>query len=297
MAITYEYAKLVEEFGSSAERLAFVDFKLRFTGIIQRTDLAEAFNLAEASSSRLLSQYHELKKDNMVYDRSRKMNVICNESYTPIIAMDAETALGMLSHGFNKNRLLDKPVLKYARIGKVPEQLEVEQVSKITRAMFNQHAISCEYISANSDNHEARELVPLTLISDGKNWLFRAYDRSSTERYNFKNFNFSRACNIKALNDKNQAAQSYELLNHDAKWNSMQAVLLELHPELSDGLKAAIRRDYGMQDNQNEIVLTERGALIWLLCNQWLVDKSEEINEGRYYNFLLKNRSMLKDYL
>ena len=77
----------------------------------------------------------------------------------------------------------------------------------------------------------------------------------------------------------------------------MQAVLLELHPELSDGLKAAIRRDYGMQDNQNEIVLTERGALIWLLCNQWLVDKSEGINEGRYYNFLLKNRSMLKDYL
>ena len=40
MAITYEYAKLVEEFGSSAERLAFVDFKLRFTVIIQRTDLA-----------------------------------------------------------------------------------------------------------------------------------------------------------------------------------------------------------------------------------------------------------------
>lgn len=299
MATTYDYAKLNEEYGSNAERLAFVDFKLRFTGIIQRTDLSEAFNLAEASSSRLLSLYHELKPNNMYYDRSKKVNVICEESYEPIIAMDAEIALGMLSHGFNKNRLIGKPILNYARVGKVPEQLDIVQVSKITRAMFNQQAINCEYISANSCNHSNRELVPLTLISDGKNWLFRAYDRSS-DGYSFKNFNFARACNIDLDFVAEKDAQPYELLAHDVKWNTMLPLLLELHPNLNDDLKASVRRDYGMADNQDEVILTERGALIWLLCSQWLIDKTDKEsskNNNRYYNFHLKNRQMLLDYL
>ncbi|RZM84948.1 transcriptional regulator [Pseudoalteromonas rubra] len=299
MATTYDYAKLNEEYGSNAERLAFVDFKLRFTGIIQRTDLAEAFNLAEASSSRLLSLYHELKPNNMRYDRSKKVNVICEESYEPIIAMDAEIALGMLSHGFNKNRLIGKPILNYARVGKVPEQLNIDQVSTLTRAMFNQQAINCQYISANSSNHSNRELVPLTLISDGKNWLFRAYDRSSDD-YSFKNFNFARACNINLAVTSDKDAQPYELLAHDIKWNTLQPLLLELHPNLNDDLKASVRRDYGMADDQNEILLTERGALIWLLCNQWLIDKRDEESsksKSRYYNFQLKNRHMLLDYL
>ncbi|REL28720.1 hypothetical protein DXX93_20540 [Thalassotalea euphylliae] len=80
----------------------------------------------------------------------------------------------------------------------------------------------------------------------------------------------------------------------------MLPLLLELHPNLNDDLKASVRRDYGMADNQDEVLLTERGALIWLLCCQWLIDKTDKESskdKNRHYNFQLKNRQMLLDYL
>lgn len=304
MATTYDYARLSEEFGSTAERLAFIDFKLRFTGEIQRADLANAFGISEASSTRLLSSYHQLRQDNMKYDRSKKVNVICDESYQPIVDMDADTALGMLAHGFNKNRLIGKPILKYSRVGRVPEQLDVSEVATITRTMFNGKTMTCDYISASSTNHKARDLVPLTLISDGKNWLFRAYDRSEDKKYKFKNFNYSRVCNIRTINGDDGNSQVYETLEHDSKWNVMVPISLELHPKLSKNLRESVRHDYGMDNNQNEIYLTERGALVWLLCNQWLVDKGQSNYENQQENgsniqfhFILKNRDMLLDYL
>lgn len=298
MSVLYSYAQLQAEVGSNAERLAYIDFKLRFTGVIRRSDLNREFGLAEAAASRMLSLYSEYRKDNFFHDRSLKANVINVEAYQPLIPIEAEKALGMLSHGFNKNKLADNPLLPYRRIGHIPNQLDVDEVSKITRAIYTKSAISCCYISGNSCKHDSRRLVPLALLNDGKNWIFRAYDRSDTKSsYKFKNFNFSRATKVSFIQGEEVNSLNYESLSEDKLWNMPLPLFLEIHPKLSEEQKLTVRQDFGMAPEQNELLLTENAALVWILTKMWGIDVGNPKESELFFRFELKNKEMIRPYL
>ncbi len=291
------YSKLLNITGTNAERIAFIDFKLRFTGIVKRSDLHEAFGMSDATASRVISKYNELRNNNLIYDRNKKVNSIQLDTYEPLILLDAEVALGMLAHGFNKNKLSDNPVLPYARIGSVPNLLDVNEISKITRAIFGGYAIKCDYISNSSDNHNARTLLPLGILFDGRNWIFRAYDRSDKIRADkFKNFNFSRATSVEKVSSDEGERLGYEELSEDVKWNLSTSLFLALHPMLGPDDEKAVRKDFGMKPDQNELIVTERAALLWIMTKQWNIDTGDTV-DGKYYKFILKNKDMIKPYL
>ena len=304
MSNIFSYSQLQDEVGANAERLAFIDFKLRFTGLIRRSDMKEAFGLAEAAASRMLTQYSELRPDNFYYDRPKKVNVLNLDLYKPLIPIDAETGLGMLAHGFNKNKLIDKPILPYMRIGRIANSLDVKDVSIISRAIYGEYAIECNYISGSSSNHDKRCIVPLALLHDGKNWIFRGYDRSDQKKDSkFKNFNFSRATAISKVEGDDGVQRVYESLNEDPKWTKPLPILLELHPELTNEQKKTVRQDFGMLPDKNELVLTESAAVVWILTKIWNIDtglsdsKKEDEKEKPFYKFELKNKEMIQPYL
>lgn len=291
------YLELQNSVGNNAERYAFIDFKLRFTGSIRRSDLNDAFGLADASASRLLSTYAELKPKNFTYDRSRKVNAI-TEDYQPLINFDPLIALGMLAHGFNKNKLVDNPLLPYSRVGTLSNVLDTDDIAKITRSMFNSQAIRCDYISNSSANHNAREILPLSLLFDGRSWIFRGYQRSESEEIKFKNFNFSRTTSVTELGPDSKQL-SHESLAADKLWNERVPVILALHQKLTEVQKKSVRRDFGMPANSEELILTERAALLWILEHRWFIDKREIglEDDDKYYNFSFKNREMCLPYL
>lgn len=304
----YSYSQLLDEVGSNVERLAYIDFKLKFTGFLRRSDMKDTFGLAEAAASRMLTLYSEYRPNNFFYDRVNKVNTLNDAFFEPLFPIDAETALGMLSHGFNKNKLLDKPILPYARIGRVINSLNAEDISKITRAMYGGHAIEACYISSNSDKHDKRVLVPLAIINDGKNWIFRAYDRSSDSEQKepkeknkvelkFKNFNFSRVMNIAKVEGENGVKRSFESLQEDSYWNTSVPILLKIHNKLSIKHKKTIRRDFGLSDDQDIVVLSERPALIWILTKIWNIDVGKPEECDKYFKFELTNIEMIKDYI
>tara|TARA_R110001583_G_scaffold1612_4_gene12706 strand:- start:4029 stop:4922 length:894 start_codon:yes stop_codon:yes gene_type:complete len=295
MSILFSYSKLQDLVGSNAERMAFIDFKLQFTGIINRSDLYNEFGIAEAAASRMFTQYSKLRPTNMIYDRALKANAIQVQSFNPLLLIEAETALGMLANGFNKNKFTNKPILPYARIGKIPNPLDSTAIAKITRAIFGGYSINCCYISANSENHDIRTLVPLAVLFDGRSWIFRAYDRNESGEVKFKNYNFSRSTNIEESFESKKL--NYEELSEDNMWNQTLPLVLELHPSLGDSDKASVRKDFGMVKEQNDLILTERAALLWLLTKQWHIDSSEVPSKSKYYKFIFKNRDMLKAYL
>lgn len=292
------YSMLQSIAGANSERIAYIDFKLRFTGIVKRSDLNDEYGLSDASATRLISQYSELRPENLFYERAKKVNVIKGDSYIPLINIDMDTALGMLAHGFNKNKVADNPVLPYSKIGVVPNQISIDSIAKITRAIFNKEAIQCCYISNNSGKHDYRVLLPLAILSDGKSWIFRAYDRSETKHSNFKNFNFSRVADVKVSQDEIQ--RDYENLSQDVQWNTMIPLALELHPSLTTKEKKTIRQDFGMKPDQNDLILTEKAAFLWILRKQWNIDISSSSDENKnntFYKFSLKNTDMLSQYL
>lgn len=288
------FLQLQNEDSSLAERMAYIDFKLRFTGIINRSDLNEMFGLAEAAASKMMTKYTSICPNNMTYNRSLRANAITN-TYTPLIDIDAETALGMLANGFNKNKIIDKPMLPYERIGKIANQLDIDAVAKITRAMYCGYAIKTEYLSENSTDHQARVVLPSALLFDGKNWIFRAFCKKNVNNGTFKNFNFSRATFIEEVRDELRKPQ--EELSQDRMWNTQIPLLLLPHPDRTETEQETIKADFGF-NNESKLIVTVRAALIWMLEKQWFIDMrtdDEMKNDLKaYYKFDLKNKDMVK---
>jgi hypothetical protein len=281
------------------ERLAYVDFKLRFTGHISRLDLGETFGIAEAAASRVLTEYGIAKPEN----KAQKVNTIIRESFSPLISIDGETALGMLANGFNKNKLTNNTVLPFEKVGAIPNRLNISEVAMITRAIAGEYAISCNYFSEHSSNHETRTLMPLAILYDGSQWMFRAYDRTETKSDKFKNFHFARSINvIEEFQSKEKKRLGHEGLGHDKSWNLRLPLILKLHESLSEENKAQIRRDFGIPQEQDELFTSEREAFIWITKKKWYIDdrnqKQIELDnkEGlkRFYKFKLTNHEMIK---
>lgn len=276
-----------------AERMMYIDFKLQFTGFINRSDLKNMFGLAEAASSRMMSLYSEHRPENMTYNPKLRVNEAQIEKFEPLLHIDPEIALGMLANGFNKNKLLERPELPYFRVGDVKRSLKLDVVQRITRAMASGYAIKCKYLSSSSDNHDERVLLPLTLIFDGRNWIFRAFYRKKNGNGVFRNFNFARTRDVEE--DKNNQRKEFENLAHDKEWNTQIPLMLIPHPNLDKKRKASLEADFGLTDSK--LIITERLALLWFVYDLWHVDTRIEHdnknNSESKYKFKLTNLDMI----
>lgn len=274
-----------------AERMMYIDFKLQYTGFINRSDLKHMFGLAEAASSRMMTMYSEQRPNNMKYNAKLRVNEAQTETFEPLLRIDPEVALGMLANGFNKNKLLERPELPYIRVGAVKGSLKTEQVQKITRAMASGYAIKCKYLSSSSDNHNERVLLPLKLIFDGRNWIFRAFYRKKNGNGVFRNFNFSRTREV--IEDKSNQRNPFESLAHDKEWNTQVPLMLIPHPDLDEKRKASLEADFGLTDSK--LIITERIALLWFIYDLWHVDTRTDTDddENGKYKFKLTNLDMI----
>ncbi|CAM2844737.1 WYL domain-containing protein [Vibrio mytili] len=307
------YDELKKKYKNNADRFAYIDFMLRFTGTIKRSDLGNQFNLSDASASKVLAAYNDACPLNMRYDHSIRSNIL-KSSYEPLIEWKAEVALGMLANGFNKNKLSDhsNTVIPYEKVTSLPDQMKVDTVSAITRAISNGYPVFCEYYSKSGKGRSKRELVPLQILNDGEFWLFRAYDRSETDvsRNPFKFFNFSRVLKL----ENNQASlgfkkQKHEDLDSDPDWNVEIPLDLKLHEDRNEKEREEIRIDFGLSSGTDQLFVLKRAAFLWILKNKWNIDtrSPEQIKEEnkrlekanmagskKYYKFRLCNLDMIK---
>lgn len=290
----FTYDELIEKYNvQRAERFAYIDFVLRFLGGIKRSDLLKFFGIGDAAASKEISEYKKLRSSNVDYDRVLRKNVILRDTFRPLIDLDAETALGMLANGFNKNKLYDRPMLPYQRIGATPHYLNTELVSMITRAINSKTAIKCNYVSGNSNNRGERTLLPTAFFYDGQSWMFRAFHRDSTTgKGHFKCFEFSRLLNVTEC--PNDAANFSETLPQDADWHLVAPLQLTLHPSLSPYKKATLIQEFGLDEDQHEFVITEKAVLVYYLKKHWKIDVNDSPNSEGSYNFHLKNGDTLK---
>jgi len=299
----YTYELLKKSHPKSADRLSFIDFMLKFTGIIKRADISEMFNLSDAAASKILSEYNELCPNNLEYNRTVRANAIVRNSYQSLLDFNAETALGMLANGFNKNKLSSpaKTTIPFEKIGQIPNNLQTESIAKITRAINGSHAITCCYKSENSDNHDKRTIIPLAIMHDGTSWMFRGFHREDPSNINFKTFHFSRALNVEEhFNQKSFKAASEETLSGDKKWNLILPLQLRIHKDRSEKDAERIRTDFGIEADSNELTISVRAALLWIIEKKWFIDKTinkektKNIEHKKFYKFELMNAEMIK---
>ncbi|EPK8184077.1 WYL domain-containing protein, partial [Klebsiella pneumoniae] len=239
-------------------------------------------------------QYREFRGGNISYDNKSKRFELKKDTYEPLVKFNAKDALRMLSEGFDKNYLIrGRGFIPYEPIGFIQPPLENSFVSIITRAIAAGKKIKCQYNSATSNDSSYRVLSPLVILFDGRNWIFRAYHENSTSDVKYKNFNFARVVDV--LSDDEFVDYEHGLA-YDDLWNITLPVEIEINKSFSDVKKNEVRRDFGIKDGADKVLMTERAAFIWIILNQWMVHYDDGKKMTDDYIFCLKNAEMLRTY-
>lgn len=247
-----------------AIRIAYIDFKVRFTGVLTRKDIMNEFNISDVTTTEILKEYNKISNGNIIYDTKNKVFHI-SDSYIPLFELDGEKALSMLTDGFDRFFLFGgnveiKPYFPFIK----NENLNVDFIATITRAIYNRKKVEIIYSSNFSGKKDKRLISPLTIIKSQSDWIFRAYDESSHRLEKYSNFNFSR---INEVKETDIDMLDFVNLNNDRLWNLEVDLIIEIKEEITEKGKDIIRLEMMMGAMENKKIIKSRAALAWLVLH------------------------------
>lgn len=276
------------------ERLAFIDFSLQYVGQVARADLIQRFKTGLAACTRDLTTYRELAPNNLQLFHQTK-SYHRTDTFKPIFDHNPEVILTSLCRGFGDG-MSNSQSNSQSNGVKASEHCfdatrlvhpKSDVIAAIMRAINNQQAISCDYISLSSGSTH-REIVPHTLVNNGQRWHVRAFDTKSNE---FRDFVCTRLQNITVKKATNKPIDTMQARECDKQWNTIHKVTLVPHPSITHF--KAIELDYDMVDGKVE--LNVREALLGYLMRQWNVDCSlQNTLVGAQYQLKLDNIQTLQ---
>ena len=269
--------------GAQRERLAHVDFRLFFLGVVSRSDISGRFDVAPAVATRDLARYRALSPGNIRFDGSTK-TYRATDDFRPLFEHPLDRALTALSRGFGDGQ-------GGAASGLVPCEYPVpvnrpaiDVLAAVTRAVIGRRVLSVCYVSSSSGVTE-REIVPLALADNGLRWHVRAFDRRTSS---FRDFVLTRVRSVRVLPD---AQLPEESIAHDVQWSREVEMELVPHPDFPRPELAAL--DYPMTDGV--LRLRAKAALAGYVLRRWSVDCSEGHSlSGPEYRLWLRNRAALE---
>jgi len=274
----------MDEFSfAQKQRLAYIDFKLYFTGMVTRSEIVSHFELGLAAATRDLKFYKDNAPENMAYDNVEKKYFITTQ-FKPIFKHDARRTLiklaNNISDGFDSIGDTSFPIESPSPLN-VPD---IDIIAKLSQAIINQKPISVIYTSLSSGSG-ARELMPHSIVDNGLRWHLRAYDRKSKS---FRDFVLTRITKVTILA---QTPSSEEDKLEDHQWMRMVPLQIIPHP---NNVKhpTAIKLDFGMEKGMLEVNV--RAAMAGYLLRRWNVDCSESGSlSGPEYQLYLQNNQTL----
>ncbi|WP_324428783.1 WYL domain-containing protein [Azohydromonas sp.] len=270
-------------------RLQFIDFRLRWEGRLNRTDLTEHFGLSTPQASLDIAKYSELAPGNLTYDRSSRTYVAAAEFRPLFPRSSARRYLAELLA--TKTGLLE-PGASF--IGLAPEvdsapspwrALDERTVETLVKAIRQKHAIDVTYQSMSSIEATRRQLSPHALGYDGFRWHVRAYCHW---RERFSDFVLARILDINAF----EPSQIDPRL--DTQWHTVLTLVLAPHPDLPATTRRVLELDYGMQDG--EVKLPCRQAFLYYTLRR-LGLHAKGHSDPAAQQIALKNREELQPYI
>ena len=265
------------------QRLAYIDFKLYFTGMVTRSEIVKHFELGLAAATRDLKIYKEKAPDNIAYDNVEKKYFITNQ-FKPLFKHDARRTLiklaNNISDGFDGIGSSSFPIETPSPLN-VPD---IDIIAKLSQAIINQKPINVIYTSLTSGSG-SRELVPHSIVDNGLRWHIRAFDRKTKS---FRDFVLTR---ITKVTIKAQTPAPEEDKFEDHQWMRMVPLQIIPHPKNVEH-PTAIKLDFGMENGVLEISV--RAAMAGYLLRRWNVDCSENgALSGPEYQLFLRNTQTL----
>ncbi len=273
-------------------RLEFIDYRLCWSGHINRSDLVEFFGISIPQSSLDLAKYSEMAPKNLEYDRHQKV-YIKTAAYKPLYSICSASSylndLYMNAQGFihdTSNYLLQVPTV--ACFAPPKRVISYEILSNIVFCILNRQKVRITYQSMTGFEPSTRVISPHALGFDGIRWHVRSYCH---EKKDFRDFVLSRILSA------GKAEPSEIDPNEDMQWNFVVSLHIVPDPELSDSQKRAIELEYGMENG--EVVYKCRQALLlYTLLTLRLTPSDEEQKQKQkqdgghsYRQIALKNKN------
>lgn len=262
-------------------RLEFIDFRLRWDGRLNRSDLTDFFGVSTPQASLDIARYSEVAPNNLVYDRSARVYLAGPEFKPVFIAGNPSRYLNDLLA--TASGLVEQQATFigwYPSVATVPTPgriMSAETLVALIKAMREGTALRLVYQSMTSIEPSERLLSPHALAHDGFRWHVRAFCHL---RQQFRDFVIAR---ILRITGSEPIDSSPEL---DKEWHTPVRLVLAPHPELADGHRRVIELDYGMDNG--EVVLECRQALLFYLLKHLGLDGRSAVSPEAQ-QIILKN--------
>ncbi|MEN8411968.1 WYL domain-containing protein [Acinetobacter bereziniae] len=233
---------------SQDKRIEFIDFRLHWTGKINRSDLIEFFGISVPQASLDLARYIDWRPDNVFYDKKTKA-YLRSEEFQPLFSEKG-------SRYYLRNLLaLNQNIIKSDEsfIGNPPpcdvlpyfdRTVPEETLALILEAINSKKAIRVSYLSMTRDIASERTLNPHAIVFDGHRWHVRAYCQT---RKDFRDFVLARIISAKLIDEVIVSSEQ------DCAWNTFITLVFKPSSDLADAHRKAVEYDYGMTEGKIEI--------------------------------------------
>lgn len=271
------------------KRLEFIDYRLRWDGRLNRSDLSEFFGVSTPQASLDISRYVALAPENVRYDRSERV-YLATEAFRPLFPSSSPRrflndllayASGVMEPG--ATFLGWHPLVAVAPTP--TRTLGTETLVALVGAMRRGQALAMTYQSMKSAAPKTRVISPKAFGHDGFRWHVRAYCHFES---GYRDFVIAR---ILSLGEEQPAPSEPP---EDTDWNTSITLVLEPHPGLTDAQRRAIALDYGME--RGEVRFECRRALLLYTVRNLGLDKVEG-KTPKEQQIVLKNHEEISSLL
>lgn len=268
------------------QRYQFIEFRLFWSGHINRSDLLEVFGISKQQASNDLASYIEGRKSNLTYDKSLRTYVRGKNFRPRFMEPDASeffSQLQAVDQGLlEENRSWILPLPSYGAPPAPVRGVKPEILRDVVTAIRDSQGLHVLYQSFSRPEPNWRWIEPHSLAFDGFRWHARAFCRNDNV---FKDFLLSRIISIEAYDEGTQP------IENDDAWNTEVTLKIGPHPDLSDAQKYVIGLDYGMEAGVTEIKV--RKAILFYALKRLGLDIDPSARKPQDQQIVLLNRDQI----
>jgi hypothetical protein len=268
---------------SAEKRYEFIEFRLFWTGRLNRADLIEAFSLSQQQASADIAAYIEGRKSNLVYDRRAKCyrrGKMFRARYHEPDAAAFLSQLRAVSDGLvGPDQSWIGVFPDYAGTPVPARGVAAETLRDVYQAIVDGMALPVTYQSLSHSEPAERVIEPHALAFDGFRWHARSFCRRDGV---FKDFLLSRILAVGEAEPRQSDPAG------DRDWRTEITLRIGPHPGLSAAQKRVFEMDYAMQGGVAEIPV--RRALLYYALKRLGLDTDPAARRPRDQQIVLLNR-------
>jgi hypothetical protein len=230
------------------QRLEFIEFRLFWTGRLNRSDLIDQFRISPPQATNDIAEYQALAPDNLTYDLNSK-NYVRSAVFVPnLIGRSIDRFLTQvvgIAQGWLQSEdtwFSSLPQVDVVSLDRRPTDPMV--LLRVLDAINTRQEIAIDYCSMTGSPAIRRSVVPHAFGAAWGRWYVRAF---STEHGDFRDYALAR---ISAVHDASPSAIDLSL---DFEWHQKIDLVLVPNPLLDEDRQRAQRLEHRMDEGKLKV--------------------------------------------